>query len=43
MLADFFKRRLLKKGWAIAHEKCHFLVDMDFIEKKITNLTSNFS
>jgi hypothetical protein len=33
----------VKKGWAIPHEKCPFLQDMDFLGKKITNLVSNFT
>jgi hypothetical protein len=32
-----------KRGWIIPHEKCHFLLDMDFLEKENTNLTSNFT
>jgi hypothetical protein len=35
---DFFKRRFSKKDGLITHEKCHFLLDMDFPLKEITNL-----
>jgi hypothetical protein len=38
-----FNPRSLKKGWAIPHEKCHFLLDMYFLMTEITNLTSNFT
>jgi hypothetical protein len=38
-----FQTPLLKKvdGY-IPHEKCPFLLNMDFLVKEITNLTSNF-
>jgi hypothetical protein len=38
-----FNPRALRKGWAIPHEKCHFLLDIYFLMKEITNLTSNFT
>jgi hypothetical protein len=41
---EFFKILLFRKnGWTIAHEKCHFLFDMAFLVKEITNLTSNLT
>jgi hypothetical protein len=41
---DFFSTTAFeKKGWTITHEKYHFLLDMHFLEKDITNLTSNFT
>jgi hypothetical protein len=34
-LAEFSKCRfLVKKIWTITHEKCHFLLNMDFLVKK---------
>jgi hypothetical protein len=41
--AEFFNPRFLKKGWTKLYEKCHFLLDMNFLVKKITNSTSNFT
>jgi hypothetical protein len=41
---EFLKILLFrKKGWTITHEKCHFLFDMAFLVKQITNLTSNLT
>jgi hypothetical protein len=39
----FLKRRFLKKGWTIPHEKYHLLLGMVFLVIEITNLTSNFT
>jgi hypothetical protein len=30
---EFLKRRCLKKGWTIPHEKLHFLLNMDYLLK----------
>jgi hypothetical protein len=38
-----FQTPFFKKGWTITHEKYHFLLAMDFLPKKITALTSNFT
>jgi hypothetical protein len=38
-LTPFFE----KKAWTITHEKCHFLLKMDFLMKRVTNLISNFN
>jgi hypothetical protein len=32
-----------KKGWIIPPEKCHFLFDIEFLLKEVTNLASNFT
>jgi hypothetical protein len=39
----FFQTPLLKKAWTIPHEECHFLLNMDYIVKEMTNLISNFT
>jgi hypothetical protein len=38
----FFKKAGFKKEWAIPHEKCPFLLDIDFLVKGIKNLTLKF-
>jgi hypothetical protein len=42
-VGDLFQTPLFEKEWTIPHEKCHFLLGMDFLVKEITNLTSNFT
>jgi hypothetical protein len=38
-----FQIPLFEKGWTIPHEKCPFLLNMDYLDKKITKVTPNFS
>jgi hypothetical protein len=42
-LPDFFNSRFLQKRRTIPHEKCHFLLGMNFLDEEITKLTSNFT
>jgi hypothetical protein len=42
MLPNFANSVFGKKGWTIPHEKCTFLLDMDFLVNEIADLISNF-
>jgi hypothetical protein len=41
--AGIFKRRFDKKDGPSPHEKCYFLLDMNFLVKDITNIIQNFT
>jgi hypothetical protein len=53
MICDFFRAPLkaahqiqtplFQEGWIYPHGKCHFLLDMDFLSKEVTKITSNFT
>jgi hypothetical protein len=40
---NFSNAAIWKKGWTLPHEKCRFLLAIDFLGSEITNLTSFFT
>jgi hypothetical protein len=43
MCGKIVQTPILKKEWAIPHEKYHLLLSMGFLVEEITNLPSNFT